>query len=171
MKSSEAKKLASILKAAYPRQPIDTTTLDVYASFLSDLDVSAATLAVKRIVSSSRFFPTVAEIREAVAEHECGLPSVQAAVEQVMGRYSLPVSDRPKLAPEVRRAIEAVGGEWAIKHSDNPGVIRAQLRDAYAEIRREALRQVQERPAMPPAEKLAAIEAPATPLPELRAMT
>jgi Loader and inhibitor of phage G40P len=83
MTRGEAMQLVAILKAAFPRQPIEPETVKTYAAFLADLEVETATEAMKRLVASSRFFPTIAEIREEIAEQACGLPSELEAWELV----------------------------------------------------------------------------------------
>lgn len=172
MTQSEALKLVAILKAAYPRQPTDAATSEVYAGFLADLDYEAANEAIRRIITTSRFFPTIAEIREEVAENAVGLPSTTEALALVLERHRLSDEEHAAnpLPPAVQKAYRIVGGGWAFRTSENPVALRAQFRDAYESIRREEIRGVQRTPAaLTPGTKLAAIEAPkGVPLPQLR---
>jgi len=141
MNASEALKLFAILKATYPRQETTEATAEVYATFLSDLDYAATEQAVRRIAATSRFFPTIAEIREQVAEDHAGLPSVAEALELVAGRFRLSdaeVEENP-LPAEVAKAYRIVGGEWAFRTSTSPTTLHAQFRDMYAQIRAEAI--------------------------------
>jgi hypothetical protein len=85
--------LVAVLKAAFPRQPVEPETVKVYANFLVDLDVDAATAAAKRLVATSRFFPTIAELREAAAETELGLPNEVEAWDMV-NRFVFHQGDR-----------------------------------------------------------------------------
>jgi len=65
----------SVLTAAYPRQITGRNTLAVYAQALADLDPDEVREAVAEHVATSRFFPTIAEIRDKVEEnhpHETG---------------------------------------------------------------------------------------------------
>lgn len=173
MTTKQAMEIVAILKAAFPRQQVEPETVKVYATFLQDLDGAVAEPAVKRLVTVSRFFPTIAEMREAVAEASVNAPTVQQAVEAVMTRSAIPVEERPKLHPLVRRALDAIGGLYAIRTAESATTIRAQFRDAYAALRSEAILEIQTGRAalaQSPIERLAAATAPALPAPELRAM-
>ena len=143
---SEAMRLVATLKATYPRQEIREETVEVYVRFLSDLDHAAAEQAVGRIVATSRFFPTIAEIREEVAEGYAGLPSVAEALALVAERYRLSDAEvkENRLPDEVLKAYRIVGGEWAFRTSTNATTLHAQFRDLYAQFRAEAIRGFQQ---------------------------
>jgi hypothetical protein len=66
VKQSEMAELMSVLTAAYPRQITGRNTLAVYAQALADLDPDEVREAVAEHVATSRFFPTIAEIRDSV---------------------------------------------------------------------------------------------------------
>ena len=68
MNKPDVKRLVAVLKAAYPRQELPPETVAIYAEMLADLDAETATAAVKRAIQTSRFFPTIAEIRNVAAE-------------------------------------------------------------------------------------------------------
>ncbi len=134
MTTDEAGLLIATLAAAYPRQTLEPTTIEVYARSLTDLNPDLATNAVMRLIASSVFFPSIAEIRTAAAETATQLPTATEAwmlVNSEQGRASAP--------PEVREALYAVGGSWAVRTSENPTTLHAQFRDAYKDIRRRAL--------------------------------
>lgn len=57
-----------MLLGAYPNAKATASTSQVYEAMLADLDVAEARAAVQRLIATSRFMPTVAEIREATAE-------------------------------------------------------------------------------------------------------
>ena len=163
MKQSEALKLVAVLKAAYPRQETDEATAEVYVGFLTDLDAEVADKVVREMIATSRFFPTIAEIRGAAAEASCGLPSVTAALAMVTERHRLTdaeIKARP-LPDAVKQAYRLVGGAWAFRTSEHPTTLHAQFRDAYRSIRDEAVRAVQTTPALerPPLTAIAAPEA------------
>lgn len=90
MTTAETKRLVAMLGATWPRQEIQQATLEVYAWALADLDFELAQAAVKRLVQTSRFFPTVAEIREAAIRGRVSLPAPEEAwgiVRRAIGRY------------------------------------------------------------------------------------
>lgn len=126
------------LAAAYPRQRLEPATIQIYAAALDDLDARAIEDAVRYIVRTSRWFPTVAEIRETVAERTLRLPSPAAAWETVQtaqGRAGIQ-------GGPVERALRAVGGTWALRTTENPTALRAQFLRVYGEFRDEAVREI-----------------------------
>ena len=65
MHNADFYKIASKLKAAYPRQAIpDKETYDLWFECLQDLDTKWVELAVTDLIKSSRYCPTIAEVRE-----------------------------------------------------------------------------------------------------------
>ena len=56
------------LSAAYPRQELSKETVKLYAAMLSDLDPVQLMSAVRDLIQRSKWFPTVAEIRNTVDE-------------------------------------------------------------------------------------------------------
>lgn len=161
MKTSEAMKLVAVLKGAYPRQPTDEGTAEVYLAFLADLDYEAANDAIRRLIQTSRFFPTIAEIRGEVAELACGLPSVTEATALVLERHRLSDDELAAnpLPDAVRKAYRMVGGSWAFRTSENPVALRAQFRDAYAQLRADAVQRIQQAPALAAPERRAELAA------------
>ena len=91
----EAKKLVAILLAAFPSNKASSATVQLYIEMLRDLDFDAANQAVLSIIASSRFFPTVAEIRTAAIPSQTerlgmeGWGDVNMAV-RLTGRYEAP---------------------------------------------------------------------------------
>lgn len=51
---------------AYPRQDVPPDTVRLYRDMLADIDPQELWLAVQRHIATSRWFPSVAEIRESV---------------------------------------------------------------------------------------------------------
>jgi hypothetical protein len=72
VKPIEAAKLVAMLSAAYRDAPISEQTSEVYEAMLSDLDFAAGQQAVQRLICSSKWLPTVAEIRAAAADVKHG---------------------------------------------------------------------------------------------------
>jgi len=64
------KKIFALMILAYPSMSEMTTEkIDIWHELLSDIDFEAAEKAVKEHIKTSRFVPTIAEIREAVNEN------------------------------------------------------------------------------------------------------
>lgn len=68
MTKAEALRLMAMLRAAWPRQEIGEDTTEVYAGMLADLSYADAKTAVTTLVKTSKWFPTIAEIREQAAD-------------------------------------------------------------------------------------------------------
>lgn len=135
MTGAEVKRLVSMLVATWPRPEVRPETVGVYCAALADLDAKAAHAAVMDLVRTSRFFPTVAEIRERVVRDRVPLPSPEEAwgiVRRAIGRvgaYAVPEFD----CDEVAAAVDAIG--WSeLCLGENPVANRARWIDAYRSV-------------------------------------
>jgi hypothetical protein len=145
MTKHEAAKLVAVLSAAYPRQEIEEATLAIYCEMLLDLDHAIAERGVKVLMANSRWFPTIAEIREAVLEQQSPLPSPAEAWElldiswQVANARGLPDSFGDDVPRIVLRALKVVGGKQGYRFSDNVNALRSQFLRVSDELRHSAL--------------------------------
>jgi hypothetical protein len=121
------------LRAAYPNANLPAETVAIYAAALEDLDpldVQEATIA---LIRSSVYPPTIAEIRQKVAEARLQLPGPVAAWDEAVrradGRWDRDAN------PLVTEAMQAIGGSWAIRTSENVIATRAQFLKFYGELR------------------------------------
>jgi hypothetical protein len=124
----EAAKVIATLTAAYPRHEIPEETTKLYAKFLQDLEYQKAQSAVIRIITNSRFFPTVAEIREAVLKVEQpNLPLPAEAWEEVIRQMrDIGYVGTPKFShPLIEKAVQAMGGWISLCQSEDGMVDRA----------------------------------------------
>jgi hypothetical protein len=141
MTGKQVAALVAVLKAAYPRMVIDADTLRVYGLALQDLDHEQAQAAILSIIATEKFFPSIAEIRAAVAERVCGLPTAERAwgeVEEAIRGYDPSNSDTwwPEwTAPIVQTAILACGGLGRLERSSNPSADRAHFFRIYNDLR------------------------------------
>lgn len=137
MTQGESLKCMSILAASYPRQALDEATLTTYATMLADLEFDAVQEAVKRIICTSKWFPSIAEIRaEVVSADTMHLPAPELAwgeVWKAIGRYGM--NRKPEFScPEIAAAVDAVS--WRHICTDpNVTSTRARFTDAYRAIR------------------------------------
>lgn len=138
MRRVEALKLVKVLEAAFPRGEFTEERAEVYAKFLEPLDYRAANKAVAHLIATSRYLPTIAEIRETVARLTSGIPEPEEALEEVVraaqaGRYEFS-------HPAVRKAVDALGWDY-IQRCEEPGVWRSQFLRLYGPIKdRELIR-------------------------------
>lgn len=68
MKRSESAEIVTMLLGAYPNARTSSCTSQVYETMLADLDVETARAAVTKLIATSKWMPTVAEVREAATE-------------------------------------------------------------------------------------------------------
>lgn len=73
MTKVEASQLVTILFASYPSAHIDRTHVDAYVSGITDLDTKSAAGAVDRLRRTSKFLPSIAEIRDACTTQSHGV--------------------------------------------------------------------------------------------------
>jgi hypothetical protein len=161
MTPRQADTLLQALAAAYPRHPFSKGTRSLYMAFLVGLDYEAAHNGVKRHIATSKWFPTVAEIRDAAAaesapalEADQAWPEVLAAV----SRYGR--NKTPEFAdPMISKAVDAVGWD-AICNSTNIGVERAHFLRAFDAIRRRHVdaARMEGLPPSPPIKRLGAMK-------------
>lgn len=129
---------------AYPRQQFTTNSRRIYRQFLADLDLDVLRAAVVAIISTSVYFPTIAEIRRAVAERTLKLPPSEDALAMITpnrdGLPTVPINDLPSL---VRLVLSDLGGFATFRTTDKPAVFRRQFLDLYTARREAAIREAQ----------------------------
>ncbi len=64
MKRNEAARLLTVIAAAYPNFEPDDDKVRIWAEMMADLEYETAATALQRHIATSRFAPTIAEIRE-----------------------------------------------------------------------------------------------------------
>ena len=72
MTEAQVTKLVAVLAAAYPAAKGDAGTVAAYQRMLGDLDYPAANAAVEKLLATSKWLPTIAEIREATLALSAG---------------------------------------------------------------------------------------------------
>lgn len=146
MTEVDAQQIVMILTAAFPREfsALDAEqqrdTRRVYRLMLGDLDADRAEAAVKRLVATARFMPTVAEIRAAVGvvAHGVKRSSAEAwgdvhAAMRKYGSHRSPGVDFNFDDPIVVRIVRAFGW-YDLCASENTIADRARFIDAYEKM-------------------------------------
>lgn len=131
--SQELSLSVASLRAAYPNQNLPVETVAVYAAALEDLEPADVRDATAALIKASRFFPTVAEIRERVAETRLSLPGPTAAWLEATGRAD--GTFEGVRHPLVTEALNGIGGVWAVKTTENPVATRSQFLKFFNELR------------------------------------
>lgn len=148
MTPAEASRVVLVLQAAYPGARMTDLTAELYENLLGDLEAEIAHRAVARLVCTSKFLPTIAEIRDAAADVSVGAArsGLEAWGDVVMairreGSYGVPTFEDPHVAECVR-----ILGWRTLCLGDSPEAVdRARFAELYSDLqRRERQRIVSE---------------------------
>ena len=123
-----------MLAAAFPANKVESATIAVYMATLADLDAEQLRQAVLWCVTHCRFFPTVAEIREAVASSMPDRPptSTEAWGEVMHNALHIGSWGKPTFShPLIQKTVDAFGWREICLSEGPSGVLRAQFIKAY----------------------------------------
>lgn len=141
----EIAKLLGVCAAAFPHVSVTKYTSEVYGELLSDLDFQVAMRAVRTILSTHEFFPSVAMIRKTTAELSGALaPTSTSAWAEVIERVkSTGHTDfGPFSHPTIDATVKMIG--WRdICLADNVASVRAHFIKTY-----DNLKVIHDRPAL-----------------------
>lgn len=164
MEKSEVLDLVGALRDRFPRQSKDfgARNAQAYCEDLVDLNYSAALVAVRTLAATVDWFPSIAEIRKAAAEHLNPSPDVDQAWCDAL-KYGNRIgwgnhreydieTGKPKplalcdLHPAVTAAVEGLGGWKELGRSTNQEIDRAHFLKLYATTRDRHLKEAVARP-------------------------
>jgi hypothetical protein len=146
--------LADLVEALPPQHPLSREAVRVYRENLGDVPPGLLQAAARRCIRTCRWFPKIAELREAAAEISLDLPSEGQALQQVFDRVEhtrrfFSVLDDPdggdappppRVHPLVLRVLDLVGG-YAAFRSGEGSVVRGQFGRIYRDERATAVRE------------------------------
>lgn len=146
------KREAEILKvlkpyaAAFPNMKMQPEAWPIYASVLSVLTPDEVNAAMRKLLHTIKFFPTVAEIFEAAQSiretaEASGLPTAGEAWQEVIRQGRMNGLDRPwsYSCPEVKTALERFGKSELIHLEESQtNTARAQFMKIYADVIKRA---------------------------------
>lgn len=145
MNRIEIAKLLGVCSAAFPHVTVTKYTSEVYGELLGDLDFEVAMRAVRTILSTHEFFPSVAVIRKTSAELSGSLaPSSPIAWAEVIERVKASghTDFGPFSHPTIDSAVKMIG--WRdICLADNVASVRAHFMKTY-----DGLKVIHDRPAL-----------------------
>lgn len=133
--------VCGIMAAAYPNFNLTKQTIAVYARVLQDVPDEVLEAAALDAVSRSKFFPTIAELRESaymISANRLAVPSAFEAWDEVVhqirdvGSYGEPVFSHPWIGTAIRQ----IGGWRNICQSENSIADRARFFECYADAER-----------------------------------
>ncbi len=156
MTRTEALRLVTMLQLAYPRQSFGAKNVEVYVGFIQDLDYNVAERAIQNHIRNEKWFPAIAEIREACVELAHDLPSTEEAMDII--RQAVQQYDYGAIAGNdlLRQAVATVGFE-KIGYSEYPEPLYRQVKEAYDNLRKQEIKRLQSTPAVGMAEERLAL--------------
>ena len=143
----------AVLSAAYPSANIARETIQVYVADLSDIPDEVLDLAAADCRATCKWFPTIAEIRQAAARIQAGADSLPPALE-AFGTMYKEMNDshyhpdlaangdptRPVFSNAITAKIVAAMGLLYLYTSENGMSDRARFCDLYEEYARRGVR-------------------------------
>lgn len=158
--------LLRAISGAYPMFELTDDRVSIYVKLLADLDAEALIAATQQHIATSKFPPTVAELREGcTALTRPALPAWADAWDEVLtairavGGYGTPAFSHPL----IEQTVAGMGG-WKVMCGMEIGETatwRAQFRDVYSAYASRAGREA----ALLPAARALAVERGALPAP------
>jgi hypothetical protein len=133
VKKSEAARVTAMIQGAWSRPPLPESTVEVYEMALVDLDYELVKDAVMRLVQTSKWLPTIAEIREHAVKGRVALPSPEEAhgiVRRAVGQhgsYRTPTFD----CDEIDGAVQDVGWRALCMAQEGDAANRSRFCSAY----------------------------------------
>lgn len=137
MNKLESARVVAMLALGFPSARFSGQNAAVYEAFLADIDYELASVAVAKLVNTSKFLPSIAEIRSACLDARDGRPrgaeeawgDVVSEIRRI-GTYGAPVFADPLTA----RAVERLG--WrSLCGSTNDAADRARFCELYNRAR------------------------------------
>lgn len=131
-----------VIASAYPRSRWENfdETLEIWHEMLEDLELPVVQLALKRMIAVLKFPPSVADLREAVADlaTQGQLTAGQAwgRINAAIRRYGFyqPEKAREDLGEDLWTMVSQVGGWTHLCESDKMDVIGAQFERRYNDM-------------------------------------
>lgn len=146
MTAEEVSKLVAVLAANYPTAKLTRDNIRAYEFALADLDYQLAQRAVTNIVRTSKFFPSIAEIRAACIETTNGPTRTGVEAYTILTRairrfgYCLKDEEPPKFKDPLIAKCLGVWGSWndACNAPGDDAAGRARFIELYNSLARAA---------------------------------
>ncbi len=132
---SDIHKILIVLASVYPNFILQEATVKIYEQFLRDIEPELLDQAAKLTISRCKFFPTIAELREAAVEivtRATGTPSAIQAWGEVLDQMRITGSYRePQFSHSLIARVVSYFGWRELCLSENPVADRARFLQAY----------------------------------------
>ena len=124
------------LSASFPNYELNEGTMTVYWDMLNDLDDDALKVGMKKCVAEGKWFPTIAELRQATASF---LPAIVAMPDKYTAWMNVTSTLSTEMGYKARtilhhvteHAVKAIGGWHYLSLSENMVSDRARFLEAY----------------------------------------
>lgn len=137
----EVKRALAILSVTYPNYNFSKEAVAIYISMLKDIPAPALEAGVKQHIATSKWFPTVAELREAALRLTTdSLPSASEAWGEVTEQMRRVGSwGKPEFSHElVEKAVSYSGGWKYLCASEVQGIERSNFLKTYNTLHKRA---------------------------------
>lgn len=137
---ADALKAVAVIASAYPHARFSEATVELWARMLGDIEGHSLALAVERLVATSKFCPSIAEVREAALGNEVAIGEMTAgeAWAVVLDTISgTGYARAPTFAdPVVWRAVQCTSNWYDLCTSDvsDMPAHRARFQQAYESL-------------------------------------
>lgn len=145
MTDIELLRLLAVLDTNYRVKPMPEEQVEIWYNCLKDIDYKIAEKAVQKILLTSKFYPTISEIRNACLElvqgHKKSGLEAWGIFRQYISLYSTP-EDYQRLHqdyPDVYSMVKAVGGRELLL--GNADFVRPEFERMYNEHRETLINQ------------------------------
>lgn len=115
MTNPEAKKILAVMIEAYPSAPITTATVDTFAAMLESYPRAHVAEAARRLMATSKWFPSIAELLAETVRVTDGLPDPEEAWLSALRWQRADFKPEAKPHQAVIDAVRASGGTFAMK--------------------------------------------------------
>ncbi len=134
MNQREVVQLVASLFGAYPSVPLRAETVLTYEKHLVDLDAKILQQAIRTMVLTSKFLPSIAEIREAAmnASHGPVRPALDAWGDVLAEIRRIGAYGAPMFSDGLVAEIVGMMGWRSLCHSDNDAADRARFMELYS---------------------------------------
>ena len=141
MKPSESAYILEELRAAYPNAKISKDTFVVYEKNLRPYHFVAVVTVIRCLIRTSKFFPTVAEILEQLAEMMLQLPSTAGAWSEVITEVKrVGHTTKPEFSHRlIDDTIKRMGGWYRQCSSQNHVAERARFCELFETLRQQEI--------------------------------
>jgi hypothetical protein len=144
MTGDESAQILELISVAWPKQKLPRDTTSLYGAMIGDFGFQEAYEAIKGLICTSVFPPTIADIRRAVIEKRCDLPEPERAWLLVCLRYgpAQGKGDRSVvLNPVITAALDAAGVDPHRFHTtEHRHWLKQAFLDVYTIMRSDTLK-------------------------------